>query len=77
MMEDGRGPSSPGSIFGTYPSYGQSGAGSLTGLSPYLNVDPSYLQSGAPEFIRNEVSKSLYYKLNYFRLILLCLSVII
>ena len=57
MMEDGRGPS-PGSIFGTYPSYGQSGAGSLTGLSPYLNVDPSYLQTGAPEFIRNEVSKN-------------------
>jgi len=57
MMEDGRGPSSPGSIFGTYPSYGQSGAGSLTGLSPYLNVDPSYLQSGAPEFIRNETHR--------------------
>lgn len=56
-MEDGRAPSSPGSIFGTYPSYGQSGAGSLTGLSPYLNVDPSYLQSGAPEFIRNEETK--------------------
>merc|ERR1712154_285458 len=56
MMEDGRGPS-PGSIFGTYPSYGQGGSGGLTGLSPYLNVDPSYLQTGAPEFIRNEETK--------------------
>ena len=56
MMEDGRGPSTTGSLFGSYPSYGQGGAGGLTGLSPYLNVDPSYLNQGAPEFIRNEVS---------------------
>ena len=56
MMDDGRGPATPGSLFGSYPSYGQGGSGGLTGLSPYLNVDPSYLQTGAPEFIRNEVS---------------------
>ena len=64
MMEDGRGPS-PGSIFGSYPAYGQSGAGSLSGLSPYLNVDPSYLQTGAPEFIRNEVSMKMHQSPTY------------
>ena len=58
MMEDGRGAATPGSLFGSYPSFGQGGAGGLTGLSPYLNVDPSYLQTQAPEFIRNEVSES-------------------
>ena len=60
MMDDGRGPATPGSLFGSYPAYGQGGSGGLTGLSPYLNVDPSYLQSGAPEFIRNEVSATYY-----------------
>ena len=55
MMEDGRGAATPGSLFGSYPSFGQGGTGGLTGLSPYLNVDPSYLQTQAPEFIRNEV----------------------
>jgi len=57
MMEDGRGAATPGSLFGSYPSFGQSGTGGLTGLSPYLNVDPSYLQTQAPEFIRNEETK--------------------
>jgi len=57
MMEDGRGAATPGSLFGSYPSFGQGGTGGLTGLSPYLNVDPSYLQTQAPEFIRNEETK--------------------
>ena len=56
-MEDGRGGAAPGSLFGGYPSpYGQGGSGGLSGLSPYLNVDPSYLASQQPEFIRNDVS---------------------
>lgn len=55
-MEDGRGASTPGSLFGGYPG-GMGGTGSLAGLSPYLNVDPSYLQTQAPEFIRNEETK--------------------
>ena len=54
-MEDGRGATTPGSLFGSYPG-GMSGNTGLAGLSPYLNVDPSYLQTQAPEFIRNEVS---------------------
>ena len=59
MMEDGREAATPGSLFGSYPSFGGGigRTGSLTGLSPYLNVDPSYLQTQAPEFIRNEVSR--------------------
>ena len=57
MMEDGRGSAAPGSLFGGYQSpYGQGGSGGLSGLSPYLNVDPSYLASQQPEFIRNDVS---------------------
>ena len=57
MMEDGRGGAAPGSLFGGYQSpYGQGGSGGLSGLSPYLNVDPSYLASQQPEFIRNDVS---------------------
>ena len=56
-MEDGRGGAAPGSLFGGYQSpYGQGGSGGLSGLSPYLNVDPSYLASQQPEFIRNDVS---------------------
>ena len=61
-MDDGRQPATPGSLFGNYPSFGGGGighTGSLTGLSPYLNVDPSYLQTQAPEFIRNEVSTKI------------------
>lgn len=58
MMEDGRGGAAPGSLFGGYPSpYGQGGSGGLSGLSPYLNVDPSYLASQQPEFIRNDDTK--------------------
>ena len=59
MMEDGREAATPGSLFGSYPSFGGGigRTGSLTGLSPYLNVDPSYLQTQVPEFIRNEETK--------------------
>ena len=59
MMDNEREASTPGSLFGSYPSFGGGsigGTGSLSGLSPYLNVDPSYLQTQAPEFIRNEAS---------------------
>ena len=57
MMDDGQrsrpfgfgglgGASSPG-LMGS--------AGAMGSLSPYLNVDPSYLQSETPEFIFNQV----------------------
>ena len=62
MMDDGRGAPTPGGMFSNYPSFGGGalgGTGSLTGLSPYLNVDPSYLQTQAPEFISNSVSLTL------------------
>ena len=58
-MDDGRGAPTPGGMFSNYPSFGGGalgGTGSLAGLSPYLNVDPSYLQTQAPEFISNSVS---------------------
>lgn len=60
MMDDGRGAPTPGGMFSNYPSFGGGalgGTGSLTGLSPYLNVDPSYLQTQAPEFISNSEQK--------------------
>ena len=70
MMEDGRGSAAPGSLFGGYQSpYGQGGSAGLSGLSPYLNVDPSYLASQQPEFIRNDVSTAnnlvVHYQQNY------------
>ena len=36
---------------------GVGGAGGLQGLSPYLNIDPSYLQSSAPEYLFDQEAK--------------------
>ena len=33
-------------------------AGAMGQISPYLNIDPSYLQTDAPQFILNEVGES-------------------
>lgn len=54
-MDDGRQGPVPGGLFGSYGGVG--GAGSLGTLSPYLNVDPSYLQTSTPDFITNEEQK--------------------
>jgi hypothetical protein len=51
MMDDGRGSLGSGSLFGGGRQ------SNLTGLSPYLNVDPSYLSSQTPEFIFNQDTK--------------------
>ena len=32
-------------------------SGSLQGLSPYLNIDPSYLQTAAPEYLFDQEAK--------------------
>jgi len=44
-----------------------SGGSGLSKLSPYLNVDPSYLQTETPEYILNQVSfksiQSIFYLL--------------
>ena len=62
MMDDGRGAPTPGGMFPSFGGGALGETGSLTGLSPYLNVDPSYLQTQAPEFISNSVSRISYIK---------------
>lgn len=47
MMADNTTPG-PGSLLGGVPR------NQLTGLSPYLNVDPSYLNSSKPEYLFNQ-----------------------
>ena len=46
-------PPPTGSLFG---GMGMGGMGGASQLSPYLNVDPSYLNSSSPEFIFNQVN---------------------
>ncbi len=56
MMEDRH--ASFGSLFGggsALSSGGLSRGGGASQLSPYLNVDPSYLSTQSPEFIFNQV----------------------
>ena len=62
MMDNG--PSPPptaGSLLGLH-----GGAGAASQLSPYLNVNPAYLQSQTPEYIFNQVGTEN----NYLRLLL-------
>ena len=61
--QQGGGPPGPpmagggGSLFGGLgPQQPQFGAGQL---SPYLNVDPSYLNTQTPEFIFNQVNAGM------------------
>ena len=49
MMDENR-----NSLFG---SLNQNSGGNFSQLSPYLNVDPSYLQVQTPEFLVNEEIK--------------------
>jgi hypothetical protein len=49
MMDESR-----GSFLGL-GGLGGAGSGGLTKLSPYLNVDPTYLQTETPEYIFNQV----------------------
>jgi len=51
MMDESR-----GSFLGL-GGYGGGGSGGLSKLSPYLNVDPTYLQTESPEYIFNQVSQ--------------------
>ena len=50
MMDDSRGG------FLGLGGLGSGGGSGLSKLSPYLNVDPSYLQTETPEYILNQVS---------------------
>ena len=50
MMDENR-----GSSFMGLGGLGGGGAG-LSKLSPYLNVDPTYLQTETPEYIFNQVT---------------------
>ena len=50
MMDENR-----GSSFMGLGGLGGGGAG-LSKLSPYLNVDPTYLQTETPEYIFNQVN---------------------
>ena len=49
----------PGGQGGLFPGIGgQYGAGAGMGqLSPYLNIDPSYLSQSQPEYLMNEETK--------------------
>lgn len=51
MMDESR-----GSFLGL-GGYGGGGSGGLSKLSPYLNVDPTYLQTESPEYIFNQDQK--------------------
>ena len=61
MEEDGgrRGAGGLGGLGALGPMGGIGGSGGMGTLSPYLNVDTSYLQSESPEFIFNQVSHSI------------------
>jgi len=59
MEEDGgrRGAGGLGGLGALGPMGGIGGSGGMGTLSPYLNVDTSYLQSESPEFIFNQEQK--------------------
>ena len=54
----GRGGGLLGGALGSHGGMGGGlgGAGPMGQLSPYLNIDPSYLSTETPQFIHNEVS---------------------
>ena len=60
MMDEqggGRGGGLLGGALGSHGGMGGlGGAGPMGQLSPYLNIDPSYLSTETPQFIHNEVS---------------------
>lgn len=51
MMDETRG----GFLGLGMPGVGSGSGGGLSKLSPYLNIDPSYLQTETPEYIFNQV----------------------
>jgi hypothetical protein len=53
MMENNK--TSAGS--GLLAGLGGGAGGGLQGLSPYLNIDPSYLQSAAPEYLFDQEAR--------------------
>jgi hypothetical protein len=56
MMENNK--STAGSnLFGGLGGGLSGSGGGLQGLSPYLNIDPSYLQSSAPEYLFDQEAK--------------------
>lgn len=59
MMENNKSSAGSGLFAGLGGGGGGSvgAVGSLQGLSPYLNIDPSYLQSSAPEYLFDQEAK--------------------
>ena len=56
-MMDNEPPRSGGGMFGI----GGGQQSNYSQLSPYLNIDPSYLQAQTPEFIFDQVTKPFYF----------------
>jgi len=56
MMDSDSKSSGPG-LFTGFPGIGGVGGAGMGQLSPYLNIDPSYLQNSAPEYIFDQEAK--------------------
>lgn len=56
MMENNKSSAGSGLLAGLGGGL-SGGAGGLQGLSPYLNIDPSYLQTSAPEYLFDQEAK--------------------